>query len=89
MLTLYRKVLALRRQRLSGGDAPLRWIEAAPNVLAFTRGDVVCIVNLSPRPVQLPAGTALITSGPLDEGRLPADSAAWIHLDNHQPDPQQ
>ena len=58
-------------------------------MLAFRRGDIACVVNLSSGPVQLPAGTVLITSGPLDGDRLPVDSAAWVHLDNHQPDPEQ
>jgi alpha-glucosidase len=89
MLTLYREVIALRRTHLVGVDEPPGWITAETGVLAFRRGPVVCIVNLSPGPVQLPAGTVLITSGPLDDGRLPADSAAWVELDNHQPDQEQ
>jgi alpha-glucosidase len=89
MLTLYREVIALRRTHFVGADRPLRWIDADAGVLAFRRGDVACIVNLSPGPVQLPAGAVLSTSGPLDEGRLPVDSAAWVQLDNHQPEPEQ
>ena len=89
MLTLYRDVIALRRANFVGADGPLRWITADAGVLAFRRGDIACIVNLSPGPVQLPAGTVLITSGPLDEGRLPVDSAAWVQLDNQQPEPEQ
>jgi alpha-glucosidase len=82
MLALYRRAIALRRHRLVGRAAPPRWLDADADVLAFRRGDVACIVNLSAGPVQLPAGTVLITSGPLDGGRLPVDTAAWVHLDN-------
>ena len=89
MLTLYRDVIALRRDRLVGGEEPLHWLPSADGVLAFRRGDTACVVNLSPGPVQLPAGTVLITSGPLDDDRLPVDTAAWIQLDNNQTDPEQ
>ena len=88
MLTLYRDVIAVRRG-LVGTAESIAWLDAEPGVLAFARGDVACVVNLSPGPVQLPAGTVLITSGPLDGDRLPVDSAAWVQLDNHQPDPEQ
>jgi alpha-glucosidase len=40
---------------------------------------VRCLVNLSAAPVDLPAGAAvLLSSVPLDEGRLPADTAVWL-----------
>ena len=84
MLSLYRDVIALRRDRLVGNEEPPHWLPQPDGVLAFRRGDIGCVVNLSPGPVQLPAGTVLITSGPLDGGRLPVDTAAWIQLDNHQ-----
>jgi alpha-glucosidase len=89
MLTLYRDVTALRRKRLVGNEQPLCWLPGPEGVLAFRRGDTGCVVNLSPGPVQLPAGTVLITSGPLDGDRLPVDTAAWIQLDNQPPDPEQ
>ncbi len=89
MLSLYRDVIALRRDRLVGNEEPPHWLPGPDGVLAFRRGDVGCVVNLSPGPVQLPAGTVLITSGPLDGGRLPVDTAAWIQLDNQQPKPEQ
>ena len=53
-----------------------------PSVAATSPASSIC----RPVRVQLPAGTVLIASGPLDDGRLPADTAAWIQLDNHQPD---
>ena len=50
------------------------------DVLAFTRGDgFACVLNLSNGPIELPAhDTVLLTSGPLDEGLLPPDTAAWL-----------
>ena len=56
---------------------------------AHAFGDTACVVNLSAGPVQLPPGTVLITSGPLDGDRLPVDTAAWIQLDNQQTDTEQ
>ncbi len=53
---------------------------AAPDgVLAFARGDLCCVANLSSAPVALPAHAAvLLASGPLDDGLLPPDTAAWL-----------
>jgi alpha-glucosidase len=49
-------------------------------VLAFDRGDhLSCVTNLSPGPVVLPRHTALLlTSGPLTDGLLPADTSVWL-----------
>ena len=80
MLALYREVLRLRRSLTELGDGPMHWLPAEPGVLAFARGDgFACVVNLSDHAVPLPAGyEPLITSGPLDDGHLPTDTAAWL-----------
>ena len=40
-----------------------------------------CVANLSPAPVALPAHEeVLLTSAPLEDGRLPGDATAWIRL---------
>jgi alpha-glucosidase len=86
MLELYRGALRIRRAEPALGDGPIRWLPSAAGVLAFERGGragrtrpVRCLVNLSAAPVDLPAGAAvLLSSGPLDEGRLPADTAVWL-----------
>jgi len=78
-LHLYRDVLARRRMEPSLGDGPLTWLESDDDVLAFARGDVICVVNLGTEPSPLPAHSdVLLTSGPLSGGRLPADTAAWL-----------
>jgi alpha-glucosidase len=58
----------------------MTWLPAADGVLAFSRGDdVLCVANLSPAPVELPAHTAvLLASGPLTDGLLPPDTSAWL-----------
>ncbi|MFI6108182.1 glycoside hydrolase family 13 protein [Streptomyces sp. NPDC051310] len=85
MLTLYRSALALRRAavRQAGARAVtsgFRWIPAPSGVLAFRWGDgLVCVVNLAPRPVPLPAGhTVLLASAPVTDGMLWPDTAAWL-----------
>jgi alpha-glucosidase len=53
-------------------------------VLAFSRGDVVCVVNLSADPVDLPAHEeVLLASADLEDGRLGSDTAVWLGLTTH------
>ncbi len=79
MLELYRDALRLRRAEPALGDGPMRWLASPDGVLAFARGDLCCVANLSSASVALPAHTAvLLASGPLDDGLLPPDTAAWL-----------
>jgi alpha-glucosidase len=49
------------------------------DVLAFARGDVVCVVNFGAQPAPLPPHSAvLLASGELPGGRLPTDTAVWL-----------
>jgi alpha-glucosidase len=83
MLELYRTALRLRRAHLAQA-APMTWLPAPQDVLAFTRGPALCcITNLSQTPAELPAHTAvLLTSAPLtDTGLLPPDTSAWLTLE--------
>ena len=80
MLALYRAALAVRRSHpaLRGGE--LTWRPSEPGVLVFDRDPgFTCVVNLADHPVALPAGArVLVSSAPLQEGRLPVDAAAWL-----------
>ena len=86
MLRLYQAALRLRRSRAAFRDGELSWQEAPAGVLSFTRGDgtgesgaVRCVANLSDAAVGLPAdATVLLASGPLADGLLPPDTAAWL-----------
>lgn len=81
MLTLYRTALGLRRAAAGFGGGSLDWLPAPPGVLAFGRPDgLVCVANLSPEPVPLPAHTSLLLcSSPLDaDGLLEQDTAVWL-----------
>jgi alpha-glucosidase len=84
MLHLYRDVLSRRRSEPSLGDGAMAWLDAGDDVLAFRRGDVVCVVNFWPEPTDLPPHSdVLLTSEPLAEGRLPSDTAAWLRSSPH------
>lgn len=82
MLSLYKAALGIRRSHPALGDGTLTWIESGPNVLAFERGfGFVSITNLSDTAVDLPTYTKLlISSAPLEKGKLPPDSTAWLRV---------
>ena len=82
VLTLYRTALKLRAGHPALGDGELEWLEAGDAVLAFRRDPgFACWVNLGSEPVALPDGaTLLLASQDLIDGRLPADTAAWLAL---------
>ena len=80
-LHLYRDAIRLRRDLVGEAGEAFDWIAGlAPEVLAFRRGDsFVCVVNTGDTPVALPAHErVLLSSAPLEDGRLPGDSAAWL-----------
>jgi alpha-glucosidase len=80
-LSLYREALRLRRRLGLGlpGDG-LRWEEdAGPDVLAFRRGSVRVLANLSDRDQPLPSDVeVLLSSGPMAGPVLPSDTAVWL-----------
>ncbi|MGC3992766.1 MAG: glycoside hydrolase family 13 protein [Propionicimonas sp.] len=82
-LALYRRALSVRANHPALGDGTLAWSDEYPgSVLAFTRDPGFgCVVNLSPDPVDLPAGAeVLVASADLVDGRLPTDTAVWLAL---------
>ncbi|ADB33694.1 alpha amylase catalytic region [Kribbella flavida DSM 17836] len=76
MLTLYRSALRLRRSFAES----FGWHELdTGDLIAFTRGDVLCLVNLGAASVPLPPQyEVLLASVPLDAGELSTDAAAWL-----------
>jgi alpha-glucosidase len=82
MLTLYRSALELRRSLPAlgaGSRLDVRWLELGDDVVAFSREPgFTLVLNVGGDPVQLPPGEVLLASGPLTDGRLPADAAAWL-----------
>ncbi|MEJ1198187.1 MULTISPECIES: glycoside hydrolase family 13 protein [unclassified Streptomyces] len=79
-LELYRTALRLRRKLLDGES--LTWADDVPaGVLRFDRSDRWrCVANLSGTTVDLPAGEVLLSSAPLDDGRLGPDTTVWLAL---------
>jgi alpha-glucosidase len=70
----------LRRSESALGDGDLMWLDLGPGVLAFSRDPgFTCVVNLSDAAITLPVHeSVLLTSGPLHNGELPSDTAAWL-----------
>jgi alpha-glucosidase len=69
VLALYRRALELRP---TGAFA---WRDAPAGVLAFDRGDLTCIVNVSGDPA--PVKDVVLASEPIDDA-LPPGAAAWV-----------
>jgi alpha-glucosidase len=77
-LALYRRVLGLRHELMTGPE-PLEWREAPAGVLAFARGRTTVWVNFGPDDVALPPGLrTVVRSSPGPDGVLPPDTAAWL-----------
>ncbi|ONM46328.1 alpha-amylase [Nocardia donostiensis] len=79
MFALYRTAIALRRTRPEFHGTGLQWEQAAPGCLVLLRpGGLVCVLNTSGEPVELPHGEPLLCSAPLEGRMLPPDAAAWL-----------
>ncbi|HUL98464.1 MAG TPA: glycoside hydrolase family 13 protein, partial [Mycobacterium sp.] len=74
-LTFFRRALDLRRGFSGTG---LQWVDAPTGALVFRVGGMVCALNVNAQPFEIPSGELLLASGPLIEGRLPPDTAAWL-----------
>jgi alpha-glucosidase len=81
-LHLCRAALALRRRLHDDGvltaDDEVAWEVGSDGRLVARRGRFALVVAMGAEPVPLPPGEVLLASAPLDAGRLPPDSAAWI-----------
>ncbi len=77
-LSLFRRALQLRRSLLAFGNPALDWVDAPGETVAYRRGDLLVVLNAGAEPVRLPAGEVLLSSGPLGDATLPADTAVWL-----------
>ncbi|MEH0422694.1 glycoside hydrolase family 13 protein [Streptomyces sp. B21-083] len=82
-LELYRAALTARREHpgLGAGDS-VEWLRAPQGVLAFRRGDFVCVANTTGEAVTIRAyGEILVASAEVTvtdaEAKLPADTTVW------------
>ncbi|WP_263996310.1 glycoside hydrolase family 13 protein [Mycobacterium yunnanensis] len=77
-LNLYRRALSVRAATwVDAGE--LEWIETAPEVAAFRRGDAQCWVNTGTAPVNLPVGAEVMLASVAGiSTTLPSDATAWL-----------
>jgi alpha-glucosidase len=79
-LTFYWRAIELRRGEAALTSGEFTWIDAPDHCLAFRRGpDLIVALNAGTVPVDPPPGTVLLASGPMTDGKLPPDTALWIH----------
>ncbi|MCR2782980.1 MULTISPECIES: glycoside hydrolase family 13 protein [unclassified Microbacterium] len=77
-LSLYRTLLAARREHRLGAGT-LEWLDGyGDDVLAFRNGDVTVIANLGEAPVELPRADLIAASEPVTGGILPTDTTVWL-----------
>jgi len=75
-LSLYRTALRLRRE-LQDIEA-LTWCESGPGVVHFRRPNGWhSLTNFGPASVSLPDGEILLTSAPLTDDKIPANTTVW------------
>ena len=78
--SFYRAALRARRRFAHAGDE-IEIVKGRQTVLEIRRGPLTAVCNCGRRPVRLPAGDIVLTSGPLDGELLPPDTAAWVNTE--------
>ena len=74
-----RAVLRARRATLLRQPDECRWVELGPDVLAFDRGDVRCVVNFGVTPYVLaPGDHIIVASEVVHERMLAPDAGVWL-----------
>ncbi|HYH35232.1 MAG TPA: glycoside hydrolase family 13 protein [Nocardioides sp.] len=77
-LEFYRAALRARREHaLPAGDRVDVSCDQS-GLLAVRRGTLTALLNCGDGPALLPEGEVLVASGPVEDGKLPADTAAWL-----------
>ena len=79
-LSLYRMAIELRKTRPEFSGVEVEWYGAPEGALAYRRveGRLVCAVNTGDEAIGLPGGEVLLSSAPLQDGKLPPNAAAWL-----------
>ena len=80
VLNLYRR--AIRARRVIDQSAPLTWLETQrDDVLAFQRGELVCVTVFDGQRFEVPAhwGNLVLGSRPGLDRQLPEGTSGWYH----------
>ena len=79
--TLYSQALAIRKSESGLGDGPMEWIDAGPDVIAFSRpGNFACYVNFG-KAIAIPQGAkVLLSSDEIVGDVIPTDTTVWLRL---------
>lgn len=78
-LAFYRTALRVRHEHVHAALERIEWLDAGPDVLAFARGDLRCVVNFGSTPAPLPEHReVLLASAPVEDGVLSGNAAAWL-----------
>ncbi|MFI7688472.1 glycoside hydrolase family 13 protein [Nonomuraea sp. NPDC049655] len=82
-LEFYRRALACRRELAGVIPYTLEWLDSPEGALFFSRGPLICAINCGMEPLRLPAHDAvLLSSGPVQAGTLPPDTAVWLRRES-------
>jgi alpha-glucosidase len=76
--SFYHRALRARRQVAAAAGNAVEIVEGRATVLQLRRGSLTAVCNCGSRPVRLPEGEVVLSSGPLEGGLLPPDTAAWV-----------
>jgi alpha-glucosidase len=79
-LSLYRKLLELRREH-GLGNGSIEWLQGyGPEVLAFRNGALTIVINLGTSSIPLPSGKKILLSSVVEEehGVLAGNAAMWL-----------
>ena len=88
-LTTYTNALALRRSLVDLASSDIEFVEtSAPEIIAFRRGSIGVVLNMSSEPVANPlAGGQLLSSGgqssadgTVTSNTVPANTTVWLRL---------
>lgn len=78
-LLLYRRALEIRATTVELQGDEFTWLSAPDSCLAYRRGRCFTVaLNATDLPVTRPSGDVILSSGPMDYGVLPPNTAAWI-----------
>jgi alpha-glucosidase len=78
-LSFFRRAIELRRSRPEFGGLAVEWLDSPADALVFRLSSgLLCALNAGRRAMPLPDGEVLLASGPLADGKLPPNAAAWL-----------